>query len=163
MKICNLRNLYFAKWATSSSVSWFSDNLNSNVRYILCKTLQSPSVSTFDLIHHQSLLYKIFKHRSGMCFVPFRLPDQSFLGVSGKLRPKTRKTKTRKAKTRTTKSNQCDFPPFSTRWIVRKGKQRSIFKKHLFSKQKVYIRKKQKRVIKTFRGNIFCKHSDLTH
>ena len=28
----------------------------------------------------------------------------SFLGVSGKLRPKTRK-----AKTRTTKSNQCDF------------------------------------------------------
>ena len=33
-----------------------------------------------------------------------------FLGVAGKLRPKTRKTKTRKAKTRTTKSNQCDFP-----------------------------------------------------
>ena len=78
-----------------------------------------------------------------------------FLGVSGKLRPKTRKTKTRKAKTWTTKSNQCDFLPFSARWIGRKGKQRSIFKKHLFSKLKNIKKKKQKRVIKTFRGNIF--------
>jgi len=44
---CEMKNLYFAKWATSSSVSWFSDNFNSNVRYIFIRKKQKSVIKTF--------------------------------------------------------------------------------------------------------------------
>lgn len=37
--------------------------------------------------------------------------------------PRTRKTEARKTKTQRSKSNECDLPPFSARWIRRKGGQ----------------------------------------